>query len=350
MVKTKIKSPLLDMLGIDYPIIQAGMGPFSTKSLAAAVSNAGGLGTVSVPTSHEPEFGAKMVIEHIHEVQRTTDRNFAVNTPVGSAKASVGLIFDTFDAIINAVVNEKKKDPDLRKRLVLYITSGGNPTRYHEKIKDAGFIHFHLVGSVYHAKRMEELGVDGVIASGYEMGGHTHLADRAIHTFVLVPAVVQAVKIPVISSGGVCDAATLAASLALGAVGVQMGTRFIATKECDFHENYKRAIIEAGEFSTIVIPSFIAPARQLKNPAAYEIIEAEKKVERGELDPGEKAQMVDDAFKIVQEKGDVERGVLGAGQCCGRVNDLLTVKEVIDSTVEGAAQILRRLHSELIEV
>ena len=342
-----IRTKLCDMLGIEHPIIQAGMGPFDTTDLAAAVSDAGGLGTISIPYSTGPEIGAKTVVEHLHKVQRNTDRNFAVNTPIGSDKTSTKLVHDTFEAIIDAVVKEKEKDPDLRRRLVLYITSGGNPERHYKKIKEAGFIHFHVVASARHAKAAEKLGLDGVIASGYEMGGHTHLADRAIHTFILIPSVAQAVKIPVVASGGICDAATFAASLALGAVGVQMGTRFMVTKECDFHENLKKAVLDAGEYSDIVVPSFISPARSLKTPGAYKIIEAQKKVETGEFDYEEKTKMVDDALRLAEDKGDIENGLVGAGQNSSRINEIKTVQEVIDSMTEGAEKIIQELQENL---
>ena len=349
MAKAKIESPLLDMLGIDYPIIQGGMGPYRTTSLAAAVSNAGGLGTVSVPHSSSPEEAAQKIVEHLHIVQRTTDRNFAVNKPIGSKKYSADMVFQRTEAIINAVVKEKERDPDLRERLVLFITSGGEPSEYHQKIKDAGFLHFHMLASVRHAQKAEELGLDGVMASGYEMGGHTHLTDKTTHTFVLVPGVVQAVKIPVCASGGICDAATFAAALALGAAGVQMGTRFIATRDSDFHELYKKAVLDSAEHGTIVIPSILGPARHLRTPYTSVVLEAEEKVKRGEMSHAEKTQMVMDAQNLGEEKGDYERGLMLGGMCSSRVNDLPTVKELIDSMVDGAAGIINKLHSGLTE-
>ena len=350
MAKVTIKSPLLDMFGIDYPILQAGLGPFSTRKLAAAVSNAGGLGTVSVPHSSSPEEGAAKIVEHLHAVQRSTERNFAVNTPIGSHKASSDRVLDTSDAILKAVIKEREKDPDLRKRLVLYVTSGGSPTDHHQMIKDSGLIHFHMIGSVRHAQKAAELGVDGVMASGYEMGGHTHLTEKTTHTFVLIPNVVQAVNIPVVASGGICDGTTFAAALAMGAVGAQMGTRFIATEECEFHENYKKAILNAQEHGTIVIPSMLGPGRHLKNPMTLEVIEAAKKVERGEMSLTDKVQMVQDAQAKAEDEGDMEWGLMLGGMCSQRITDILTVKEVIDSIMEETAEILKRLNSEVMAV
>ena len=210
-------------------------------------------------------------------------------------------------------------------------------------------MHFHLVGSARHAKAIEKLGLDGVIASGYEMGGHTHLPDKAIHTFILVPAVAQAVKIPVVASGGICDGATFAASLALGAVGVQMGTRFIATKECDFHENYKKAIVDAGEYSDIVVPSFISPARCLKTAGAYRIIEAQKKVDKGELSDEEKQKITDDAMRMAEEEGDIENGMTGAGQNSSRINEIKSVQEVISDITEDASRIITDVSKLIVQ-
>jgi len=204
-----------------------------------------------------------------------------------------------------------------------------------------------MLASVRHAQKVEAIGIDGIMVSGYEMGGHTHLTDKTTHTFVLVPSVVQAVKIPVCASGGICDAATLAAAFALGAVGVQMGTRFIATQECDFHELYKKAIIDAPEHSTIVIPSMLGPGRHLRTPYTSVILEAEEKVERGELSREVKTQMVADAQALGEGKGDFEKGLFLARMCCSRVDNLPTVKELIDSMVDGAAEIINKLHGNL---
>jgi NAD(P)H-dependent flavin oxidoreductase YrpB (nitropropane dioxygenase family) len=339
-----IRTELCELLGIEYPIIQAGMGPFCTVNLAVAVSNAGGMGTVSIPygAGVTPDVARKTVVEHLHRVKRLTNKNFAVNTPIGSETTTPKDVRDLLASIIEAVVEEKQRDPELKKRLVLYITSGGNPKEFVKKIKDAGFLHFHVVGSVRHAKKVEAMGLDGVIASGYEMGGHTHLADRAVHTFILVPAVVEAVKIPVIASGGICDGRTLAAALALGASGVQMGTRFIATKECEFHENYKKFIVEAGEHSDTIVPSFIGPARVLKNEAVKKLLEEEKE----ELRRGvtvEKAALIDKLLKRAEQEGDVINGVVAAGQVASRIKDIPSVEELIKRIVSDAARIIKDL-------
>lgn len=344
---TIIKSPLCEMLGIKYPVIQGGMGPFRTVSLAAAVSNAGGLGTVSVPGFTGYEKAAKTIVEHLHIVKNKTNQNFAVNTPIASEKTSPAEVLETQDAMIRAVVKEKQNDPELRKRLVLCITSGGNPTKHHAMIKNAGFKHFHVTGSASHARLVEKLGLDGVIASGYEMGAHTHLQGRTVHTFVLVPSVVQAVKIPVVASGGICDGPTFVAALAMGAVGVQMGTRFIASRECDFHDNYKQFVVGSGEFGDMVVESFISPFRTLKNPGAYKIIEAQAKLEKGEMSHIEKTKLLDEALQKAEHEGDITDGLVPAGQVAVRIKDIPSVREIIDSIIQGAQKTFLELKEKM---
>ncbi len=339
-----IKTKLCDMLGIEYPIIQAGMGPLKTVDLAAAVSNAGGMGTVSIPNAIDAQIAARTIIEHLHEVARKTDKNFAVNTPIASQKTSPKEVLEAHDAMIRAIVQEKKRDPELRKRLILHITSGGDPTHHHKMIKDAGLLHFHMVASVRHAELVEKLGLDGIIASGYEMGGHTHFPGRAIHTFILVPSVAQAVKIPVIASGGICDGATFAAALALGAVGIQMGTRFIATKECDFHENYKQFIVDSGEYSDMVVPSMLSLLRVLKNQTAYKIIEAEEKVHKGEMSLLKKAELVEGSLRRAEEVGDIVDGLVSAGQVSSRIKEIKTVQKLLNDMVEEGSRIIKDLN------
>ena len=337
----RIKTVLCDLLGIKYPIIQGGMGPYNTTRLAAAVSNAAGLGTISIPgLTIEPSQAARTIKEYLWQIMTLTDKPFAVNTPIGQSPASL----PTMEAIVDAVLEERERESQLKRQLRLYITSAG----YHEplikKIRESGMLHFHVVGSVRHAKKIEEAGSDGVIASGYEMGGHTHLADRAVHTFVLVPAVVKAVKIPVIASGGICDAEGLVAALAFGAVGIQMGTRFIATKEIDWHENYRRLVVEAKEWSDTVIPLLYGPGRVLKAPG-IEIVK--KMYEEGR--PLTEIHIAEDKMMIIAEKeGDSERGIMPVGQVVSRIDEFSTVEEIINSIVEGAAEIIRQLPQKVV--
>ncbi|MGQ9722186.1 MAG: NAD(P)H-dependent flavin oxidoreductase [Candidatus Jordarchaeum sp.] len=338
-----IKTELCDLLGIKYPIIQAGMGPYCTVNLAAAVSNAGALGTVSIPgMTVGPEVATKKIREYIHTVKKNTKNNFAVNTPVGENVPEVML--KTTDAYVSTVIEERENDRELRKRMVLYITSAGNPVRYHKRIKDSGMLHFHVTPSAYHAKKMEKMGLDGVIASGYEAGGHTHRADRIVHTFVLIPSVTDAVKIPVVAAGGMCDAKTLVAALALGAQGIQMGTRFLVTKESDFHSNYKQFIVDAGEWSDMVGTGVYGPARCLRNKGAIEILKLETE---GTLSEEELTKLKDEKLWASERDGDVVNGLIGAGQVASRIDSMLSVRDVIESIMHGATDIIKKLNGEL---
>jgi NAD(P)H-dependent flavin oxidoreductase YrpB (nitropropane dioxygenase family) len=330
------------MLGIKHPIIQGGMGPYNTTRLAAAVSNAGGMGTISIPgMTIEPKEAARIIKEYLSQIIMLTDKPFAVNTPIGE----VSTVLPTMEAIVDTVLEEREKNSKLKRQLKLYITSAGYSASIVSKIKQAGMLHFHVVGSVRHAKKIEAEGLDGVIASGYEMGGHTHLADRAVHTFVLVPAVVKAVKVPVVASGGICDAEGLVAALAFGAIGIQMGTRFIATKEIDWHENYCRLVIQASEWSDTVIPLVYGPGRVLKTPG----IEIVKKLYEDRRPLNEIHIIEDEMMRLAEREGDEARGIILAGQVASRINEVLTVAEIINSIVEGAVEIIRQLPRKVVK-
>lgn len=339
-----IKTKICDILGIKYPLIQAGVGPHNTVNLAIAVSNSGAMGTVSIPgMAIGPKKAETKIREYIYAVKAHTTNNFAVNTPVGEHVPKI--VLKTTDAYVNTVVEEKESDSELKKRLKLYITSAGNPARYVKKIRDAGMLHFHVVASAYHAKKIENLGLDGVIASGYEAGGHTHPMERAIHTFILIPQVVEAVKIPVIAAGGVCDAKTFVAALALGARGVQIGTRFIATRESDLHDNYKEFIAKAGEWSDMVVPGVYSPARCLKNRGIEDIIQME---ESRALSLEELAKYKDKKLLLSQRDGDMEYGLVASGQVASRIYDIPSVSEVIEGIMRESAVLVQKMQKEVV--
>lgn len=335
-----IVTELCDLLGIKYPIIQGAMGPLNTKKLAAAVSNAGGMGTLSIfHMRAEPSVAYKTYRENIRYVVANTKNNFACNVPVG---VQIGKKFlETTDAYLNAIFDAREEDPEVAKRHRLLITSAGNPERYMKRIKESGVIHFHVVGSVRQAKKVESMGVDGVIASGFEMGGHTHRWPDAVHTFILVPSVVEAVRIPVVASGGICDGKTFVAALAMGAVGVQMGTRFGTTLECDFHPNYKNAILKAKEYGDTICPGAYSYLRVIKTKGAEE---AKQMAESGKYSPDELVVMADKKLIMAEQEGDLDRGEVGAGQVCSRINALKSVSEVIEDIIEEGEEIVKRLN------
>ena len=353
-----IKTEICDFLGIKYPIIQAAMGPFDTSDLASAVSNAGGLGVVSHPAPSEigvifSLLTPERILEFIEDVKRRmltaiqnvnkhTDKPFGLNIRVAPEQPDA-------PHLVDMIVEEREKDPQLAKKLKLIITSAGDPTLpYLEKIREAGILHFHNVPTVYHAKKAEKAGLDGLVVTGYEAGGH--VAYEPIHTIVLVPAVVEAVKIPVVAGGGICDGAGLVAALAFGAKGIYMGTRFIVTKECEFNQRVKEAIIEAKEKSpkvanTLVTQGFFGPLRHLKNEYSLKLQEM---VARG-ASPQELLDYEGQGtFLAKGPEGDVVNGAIWCGQAALRIDEILSAEELIEKIMSEAEEIIRKLSTGVI--
>jgi NAD(P)H-dependent flavin oxidoreductase YrpB (nitropropane dioxygenase family) len=334
----ELSNRLTELLGIEYPIIQEGMGPFRTNRIAAAVSAAGGLGTVSMPgMTKDPAVGSRLLRENIEQVAAATHRPFAVNVPVG--RADTGAMLPVSEAYIRAVIDAREADAALSRQLVALTTSAGFPGEFRGLISDAGLVHMHKVGSTKHARKAEDAGVDVVIASGYEMGGHTHV--MPMHTFVLVPNVTEAVSVPVVLSGGARDGRTLAAALALGASGVAMGTRFIATEDnTDWHAAYARRILAAVEGDDVVFPAVYGPARGLRNAGVDRLLEI---VRNDEMEVGELTRWKDEALIRAQESGDVENGIMPAGQVASGIHDMVAIAEFVPRMAAEAAEILRGL-------
>lgn len=333
---TTIHTELCDLLDIEHPIMQGGMGPYGTEQLAPAVSNAGGLGTVS---NTGPDIGPEKARENwerlFDSVSSSTDGTFAANLPLGAEGHTPTKVTETIDGYMETALRLKRENAEIADQFKLMITSAGNPARWHDEIADAGLLHFHKVGSVKHAKKAEEVGCDGVIAAGYEMGGHTHLPETAVHTFTLVPSVTGAVDIPVVAAGGVRDGKGLHAALSMGAQGVSMGTRFIATTDSSWHENYKTYIRDADEKQDKVIGGLYSPAlRGLDSEGLREI---------AEMQGGEFKRGADDYMDIEYEKlnaatkeGDTDSGLVTAGQIACYIDDIPSVEEVIQRMVREA--------------
>ncbi len=349
-----IKTELCQLLGVQYPIMQAPMGPYDTTELAAAVSNAGGFGVVSHPGAAKevalkaldsPAEYLEELIEDVkakvrnalHWVKEHTDCPFGLNLRVAPEHPEV-------PNLVDMIIEEREKDQDLKKKLRLIITSAGDPGQLHlKKIQEAGMLRFHTVPSVYHARKAEQSGVDAIVATGYEAGGH--VAYQPVHTFVLIPAVVEAVKVPVIAGGGICDGAGLVAALAFGAAGIYIGTRFIASKECEFHPRSKEEIIQASkkfpkEASTIVTEGFFGPLRHLKNAYSRKLYElTQSGADRGEILQYE----FNGIYLGFGPEGNVENGALWAGQVAERLDKILPAKEIIDRVMKEAEEKLRSL-------
>lgn len=333
-----LSNRLTELLGIELPIIQEGMGPYRTNQIAAAVSTAGGLGTVSMPgMTKEPEAGARLMRENIDWVAAHTQGHFAVNVPVG--RDASGTVLPVSEAYIRAVVEAREADSALAGQLVALTTSAGFPGEFRGAIADSGLVHMHKVGSTRHARKAEEAGVDVVIASGYEMGGHTHV--NPVHTFVLVPNVTEAVSVPVVLSGGVRDGRTLAAALTLGASGVALGTRFIAAREnTDWHPAYAERIIATEEGTDTVFPAVYGPARGLENAGVARLREL---LETGELQGDELNTWKDEALIRAQEEGDVENGLVVAGQVASGIHGWIDIATFVPEMADEAIAVLRGL-------
>jgi enoyl-[acyl-carrier protein] reductase II len=325
------------LIGIEHPIVQEGLGPFRTPRLAAAVSQAGGLGTVSMPgMPADLAAGARTLREHIDECATLTQKPFAVNIPVGISASGDVLPFT--DVYIRAVLEARASDRQLERQLTVLTTSAGFPGSYVASIKNAGMIHQHKVGSTRQAIKAQELGVDVVIAAGFEMGGHT--SGKAMHTYVLVPNVTEAVDVPVLLSGGARDGRGLAAALAMGADGVAMGTRFILSEDnSDWHPAYLRALLDAKEGDDVAFPGVYGPCRGLRN-AASEALLAET---RHAGDPAEQIRWKLESMQRAQMHGDVENGLVMTGQVASAIDQLIRIAEFVPAMADEAARILRSL-------
>jgi len=306
-----IHTPLCDLLGIQYPIIQGGMAWAAAPELAAAVSNAGCLGIVGAGDAPPDE-----VRRMLRQTRALTDKPFGANVPLFTARSA-----EAIQVFIDEGVS-------------VVTVGGGNAGPFLAPLQAAGIRVIPVVASVALARRMARQGVDALIAEGMESGGH--VGDMA--TLPLVPQVVDAVDLPVIAAGGIADGRGLAAALALGAVGVQMGTRFICTVECAAHPNYKERIVQAHDRATMITGArFGHPVRCIRGPFVKRYEELEKKgctqEEFETLGAGTlRAAMVD---------GDVMEGSVMAGQSAGLVSDVVPVKELMERIVAEAEAALR---------
>ena len=325
------------MLGVRHPVMQEGLGPYKTVALAAAVSNAGGLGTVSIPgISEEPKAGAAKLRGYIEEACTLTSLPFAVNVPVGTDKHGKVPAFSAayMQAVVDAV-----KDREIAKRLRAITTSAGAPSAARRMIEGSGLIHIHKVGGTRQAIRAQQDGVDMLIASGYEAGGHTHA--RPVHTFVLGPSVTEAVDIPVILAGGVRDGRGLAAALTMGAEAVALGTRFVASHDNpDWHPNYAARILAAQEGEDILFQALYGPSRVLPSRAIAELKEYEQGAGISEEDL---TRFKDERLIAGQRDGDMEGGILPCGQIAGALTELIDVASFVPAMVSEALAVLERV-------
>lgn len=317
-----MKTRITELLGIRYPIIQGGMMWVGRAELAAAVSNAGGLGIITALTQPSPA----ALTEEIARCRALTDRPFGVNLTI-LPSITPPPYEEYLDAIIAAGV------PVLE-------TAGNNPKAFIEKAKAAGVTVIHKCVAVRHALSAERNGVDAVSIDGFECAGHP--GEEDISGLVLIPAAVSRLSIPVIASGGIADGHGLAAALALGAEGVNMGTRFCATQEAPIHEAIKQALVDADERDTrLIFRSFRNTARVLRNAISEEVVSLERR-EGGVTFEEIRPLVAGVRGRAALESGQVDDGVVTAGQCVGLIRDIPSCAELLERMVaEAHAQITR---------
>ncbi len=305
---------ICDLLGIEYPVIQGGMAWVATAELAAAVSEAGGLGLIAAGGAP-----ADIVRGEIKKARELTKKPFGVNVMLMSPFA---------DEVMEMILEEKP---------AVVVTGAGNPGKYITPLKEAGIKIMPVVASVALAKRLEKSGVDAVIAEGTEAGGHI----GELTTMVLIPQVCDAVEIPVVAAGGIADARGTLAAFALGADGIQVGTKFICSNECIAHENYKNAVLKAKDRDAVVTGrSTGAPVRALKNKLTKEYDRLEKEGAGFE----EIEALGVGGLRRAFLEGDVDMGSLMAGQsaamvneiksCCDIIKELMDTENVIENTIK----------------
>jgi len=311
-----MKTRVCDVLGLKYPIIQGGMVYICTPELAAAVSNAGGLGQLTCSLGNrDPE----TLRANIRRTREMTDKPFAVNIP---------LITPGAENFVETAVQEKTP---------VITTSAGNPKKFTSYIKEHGVRVCHVVPSVKLGQKAEEAGVDIIVAEGWEAGGHNAYDD--VTTMTLIPQITQAVRTPVVAAGGIADARGLVAAFALGAEGVQMGTRFIMTRECAAHENMKKAIAAAPDTGTVVTGRAFGPTRLLKNTLAAEILSWENQG----LSGGEILERIGSGrSEHALLHGFIDDGSPMSGQIAGLLTEVASVREVFDSILSEVRYVLER--------
>ena len=305
------------MLGIEYPVFQGGMAWVADASLAAAVSNAGGLGLISSINA-----GTEAVRNEIRKCRELTDKPFGVNIMLQAPNAV---------EIAHMVVEEGVR---------ILTTGAGSPAQYMPMWKEAGIKVIPVVASVALALKMQAAGADAIVAEGAESGGHV----GELHTMPLIPQIVDAVEIPVIAAGGICDGRGAAAAFMLGADAIQVGTRFLSAEECTVHQEYKDKILKATDVSTIVTGKSLGhPVRSLKTPFSrtFSKMENDPSVDQDEI-----LAFGSGALRKAVKDGD-KNGSYMAGECAGMVKKIEPAKTIVDDLINGAERVIKESLSRL---
>lgn len=304
---------ICEMLGIKYPIFQGAMARISTHKLVGAVSEAGGLGILA-----SGGWTGDELREEIRLTREITDKPFGVN---------LMLQMGNCDELVEVIIEEKVR---------LVTTGAGSPAKYIPSLKEAGVFIAPVIASVRHATKMEKLGVDAVIAEGQEAGGHIGQSS----SMSLLPQIVDAVNIPVIGAGGIGDGRSVAAMYALGVQGIQVGTLFLATKECPISENYKQKLVEANDTATIVTGRrYKDPVRSLTNPMLLKFAE----LEASDAAKEEVMKLTEGSLGKAVVEGDMDNGSAMAGEITGMIKEIISCKELISSLFEEAEDVVRSL-------
>ncbi len=324
-----MKTAITKLFGIRHPIIQGGMHYVSFAQLAAAVSNAGGLGIIAALTQKTPADLARE-IARCHDM---TDRPFGVNItflPTVTSPDYPGYIREIIQGGVKIVE-----------------TAGRNPQQYLPLLKDAGIKVIHKCTSVRHALKAEAIGCDAVSVDGFECGGHPGEDD--IPNMILLPRAADELKIPFVASGGMADARSLVASLALGAEGINMGTRFLATQEAPVHEKVKQAILAASELDTrLVMRTFRNTERVLNNPAVERVLEKEAELGK-DLRFEDIFEEIAGVYPRVMQEGDVDAGAWSCGMVAGLIHDIPTCGELIARIMSQAEVLIRKRLTSMLE-
>ena len=323
-----MKTRITELFGIQHPIIQGGMHYVGFAELAAAVSNAGGLGLITGLTQKTPELLAR----EIARCRAMTDKPFGVNLTFLPTVSS-----PDYPGYIRAIIEGGVKAVE---------TAGNNPQQWLPLLKEHGIKVIHKCTSVRHALKAEAIGCDAVSVDGFECGGHPGEDD--VPNFILLPRAAEELKIPFVASGGMADGRSLVAAMALGADGMNMGTRFMATKEAPIHDNVKQAIVAASELDTrLVMRPLRNTERVLRNAAVDRLLEKEKALGAA-IKFEDIIEEVAGVYPRIMQQGDMEAGAWSCGMVAGLIHDVPTVKELVDRIMLDAEGIIRQRLAGLV--
>ncbi|MBW2622918.1 MAG: nitronate monooxygenase [Deltaproteobacteria bacterium] len=317
-----LQTKMTEILGIEYPIQCGTMQNISTAELVAPVANAGGFCCLPAATYQDKQ----SFMDEVKKTKDMTDKPFGVN---------VGL----FPEMTTTVTAEERIDWVIESGVKIIETAGRSPAPYRQQIVDGGLTHIHKCARVRDAVKVDDMGVDMISLVGTECGGHPSMEE--VTTLILIPTALDKIKGPLIAGGGFADGRGLMAALALGAAGVNMGTRFMATRECPIHEDFKQKLIDTQENETVlVMKSLMNPSRVLKTPGSERILELESKgATIEELAPHISGRTSADGWK----DGSFDQGMYPGGQVVGRINDNPTVAELIQGIVDQAVEVKKQI-------